>query len=209
MKNKKISFIVKTSIFASLSIILYNFIKFPAKLILPFMPEFLDIQFSNVPVVICGFSCGPLSACIIVIIRTLVKLPFSTTLYVGEVTDMIIGLVYALTTSLIYKKFHTKKGGIVSLLFGMLSWVIASFLLNIFLIVPAYLKIFNIPYNAIVSTLKISGINENNFLLIYGLLIAIPFNLLLSLMVSIITYFIYKRISNFMCFVDNKISNKE
>ena len=70
----------KVAIFSAISIVLY-FIKFP----LPFLfPDFLDIQFSNLPAILGGLVMGPIGGVLIVVIRTLIKLPFTSTAGVGE-----------------------------------------------------------------------------------------------------------------------------
>ena len=59
-------------ILSALSIILY-FIKTP----LPFFVSFLEIQFSNLPVLLGSFMFGPIEGAMIAIVRTIVKIPFT------------------------------------------------------------------------------------------------------------------------------------
>lgn len=63
---KRISFV---AIFATISTLLYCYVKFP----LPIFPSFLDINFSMIPILICAFMLGPWDACACVIIRCLLK----------------------------------------------------------------------------------------------------------------------------------------
>ena len=196
-RKKLIDFTAKIAIFSALSFILYIFPKFP----LPFIfPEFLDIQFSNLPALLGGFVLGPLGGVLIVVIRCVLKLIIvtSSTAGVGELADLLLGICVVLPSSLIYKFYRNKKGGYIALIVSVLLWVVSSVFINIYINVPMYLKLYCggnvekfISYCAIIK-----GINAENFLKYYTLYAVIPFNLLLSTMVAIITAIAYKRISN-------------
>lgn len=190
MKRKQTKKIAHLAILAALSVVFYMFLKFP----LPFFPSFLDIQFSNLPVILAGFVFGPLEACIICVIRFLVKAPATSTALVGETADLIIGCLVGITTSVIYKKIHTKKGGIIALVVGSIVWVGAACIANGFILIPWYMKTYG--ENAVLGMLSyMKGINEHNYMLYYILFAVIPFNLLLATIVSLITFFVYKRVS--------------
>lgn len=190
MKRKQTKKIAHLAVLAALSVVFYMFLKFP----LPFFPSFLDIQFSNLPVILAGFVFGPLEACVICIIRFLVKIPASSTAMVGETADLIIGCLVGITTSIIYKKNHTKKGGIIALIVGSIVWVIAACISNAFILLPWFMKTYG--ENAVLGMLSyMKGINANNYMLYYVFLAVIPFNLLLATIVSLITFFVYKRVS--------------
>ena len=121
LKKRSVSYMAKVAIFSALSIVLY-YIKLPITLIIPIFPEYLDIQFSNLPAIIAGFILGPLGGISVVVIRTVIKLPFTGTLGVGELADLIIGVITVLVGSLVYKKEHTKSGGIIALIFTFITW---------------------------------------------------------------------------------------
>src|SRR5574344_1733436 len=102
--NKKIKKLALISIFGALSSVLY-YLKFP----LPIFPSFLQIQFSNLPIIICGFSLGAPSAILALLIKTLIWIMFSSSSGVGELADFIIGLAVVLVTSYVYFKNIIKK----------------------------------------------------------------------------------------------------
>lgn len=198
MKNKKlIDYISKVAIFSALSFILYLFPKFP----LPFFPSFLDIQFSNLPAILGGFVIGPLGGCLIVIVRCALKLllGMSTTAGVGEIADLLLGVCVVLSSSLIYKKYKSKRGGFVALGVAIFVWIVSSIFINAYINVPFYINaFFGGDINGLVAVCKpvIKGINSSNFLEYYIKYAVIPFNLLLSILVSLVTLIVYKRISN-------------
>lgn len=194
MKNNKIRKITITAFLAALSSVLYYFVKFPMALLIPIIPPFLEINFSMVPVLLGGYMVGPIYGLVIVVIRCLVKLPASSTAFVGELADLLIGVIAVLITSIIYKKYKTKKGAFISLSFGCLGWIITSLLVNAFILIPTYINLyFNGNVNGLVSLLSaIPGINADNYLLMYILFGALPFNTILSICVCIITFVVYK-----------------
>ena len=197
MKKKRIiDYIAKTAIFSALSFILYLFPKFP----LPFFPSFLDIQFSNLPALLGGFVLGPLGGCIIVIVRCLLKLilGMSSTAGAGEIADLLLGLAVVFTSSMIYKYNKNRKGGIVALIVAVVVWVVSSVFINCYINIPVYLELFfkgDIEGLVAMCKVVIKGINADNFMEYYIKYAVIPFNFILATLVSLITFFVYKRIS--------------
>ncbi len=208
-KNRKdlIRHMTTIAIFSTLSIILYLTLKFN----LPIFPSFLKVNFSNLPILLGGFLLGPIEGLMIIIIRTIVVIPFSGTFFVGELADLIISSAIMLVSSIIYLKNKTRKGAIIALLFSVLTWVVIGCVANYFILVPAYVTLFfggNV--NAFLPLLSvIPDVNENNYVIRYVLFGALPFNLMLSLAVCIITYFVYKRLSKLFHMFDEKVYETE
>lgn len=191
-KNKNVlDYMTKVAIFSAISIVLY-FIKFP----LPFLfPDFLDIQFSNLPAILGGLVMGPIGGVLIVVIRTLIKLPFTSTAGVGELADLLIGVSTVLASSLVYRKLKTKKGGAIALALGVVVWVAMALLANGTFLIEFYKEVAGI--DAVIGMCKkvLPSMNESNFMRLYLLGAILPFNLLLSTLVSLVTFFVYKRVS--------------
>ena len=205
-KDKKKEFmtidIACIGVFSAFSIVLYFF-----KFNLPFIfPSFLEINFSLLPIIIIGYMLGPVEAISVVLIRAIIKVQFTSTFCVGEFADLLIGIPVALVTSLIYKKNHTKQGALKSLLFGAITWVVISIFTNLFINVPFFLELYcNGNEEAFVGALSIiPGVTVDNYMSKYILYAVIPFNTLLSSIVSLVTFLVYKKIS----ILFNKISRK-
>ena len=181
------------AIFATLSIIFYLTFKFS----LPIFPSFLEINFSNLPILLGGFLLGPVEGMIIIIIRTIIVLPFSHTFFVGELADVIISSSIMLISSIIYFKNKTKKGAIYSLIFSNIVWVTVACLANYVILIPAYITLFfNGDINAFMPLLSvIPGVTEYNYKIKYILFGNLPFNFLLSVTVNVCTYLVYKKLS--------------
>lgn len=197
--SKKVATI---GIFTAFSIVLY-FIKFN----LPFIfPSFLEINFSLLPIIIIGFMLGPVEGVTLVLLRAIIKMPFTSTFCVGELADVLIGIPVVLITSLIYLKKHNKRGATISLLLGMITWVIAAVLTNVFINVPFFIQLYcDGNVSSFIGILSIiPGVNEQNYLFNYVCYAVIPFNFLLSFIVCLVTLIVYKKVS----FLFNKIGNK-
>lgn len=194
-RKERINWIVKVSIFAAMSSVLYC-LRFP----LPFFPSFLDVQFSNLPAILAGFIFGPFGGAIVIVIKTLLKLLIqsSGTGGVGEVADLVIGLIVVIPSSIIYQKNKTKKGGIIALLVAGTCWVVGSVAANYFFLIDFYAHIFEGGMAALVSYCSdvIPNATVENFKNLYILYAALPFNTLLSSVVLTVTFFVYKHLSN-------------
>ena len=207
--DKRIKKMILTSIFAAMSVLLYLFPKFS----LPIFPSFLEMNFSMLPIVICGFSCGPVYGGICVLLRYLSNLILegSITAGVGEIMDLMLGGFVVIASSLVYNyiKLKEPKKSIISLVVCLVVWVFAGVILNIVYAIPLYLKLyFNGNVNILVSALKvIPGVTVDNYMFKYILYAVIPFNMILATVVLVITFFVNKCI--YMLYDNEKLSKKD
>lgn len=205
MSRTKVIQLTAIANLTALSVLFYFTLKFP----LPFLfPSFLDIQFSNLPAIIGGFAMGPLAGSAIVIIRTLIKLPFSSTAMVGELIDMIIGVSTVLASSLIYRKMKSKKGAIYGSIAGIFVWVLVAVAANYFFALEFYAELFFGVDNLVAAMSIIPGITAENYLVKFTIYAGIPFNLLLSTLVYGITFLVYKRISTLIHHLSESTSSE-
>lgn len=199
MKNsmiiKKMCFI---AMFATIASVLYVFPKFKLDAM---FPGFLEINFSMLPIFIAAFMIGPREALYVVAIRFVINilLEGTTTHYVGEITDVILGACTALGAGLPYKYLNCKNKSIISIGCGIVTWTIAGAVTNWLYCVPQYLDLFfGGNKQAFVGACKIiPGINESNYMSRYIFLACVPFNLLISISVSIVTFIVHKRLEAF------------
>lgn len=203
-KRITIIWMVQVALLSALATVLYYFPKFP----LPIFPSILKIQFSMLPTVIGGFALGPVGGIIICVIKFLFKLVTTHSAGIGEITDLAIGIGVVLITTVVYKYNHTKRGALGALVCGILFWTLIAIVMNGFFAMPQYVKLYGI--NAVVGMLKmIPGITEENYLFKYILFACLPFNLLLSTVVSAVTYLVYKRVSWLFNKMDNWTKSKK
>lgn len=162
---------------------------------LPFMPPFLKIDPSSIPILIGGFVLGPVSAVVMALIKAMVHALSTTTGGVGELADFIITSSFAVTAALIYKNNHTKKGALLACLGGVTAITITGALANKLLLIPFYSTMM--PMESIFAICgKVNPlIHDLNSYIIFGV---IPFNMLKGIIISALTFLVYKKMAGFI-----------
>ena len=201
-RKNTISWIIQVSILAAISVILYNFPKFQ----LPFFPSFLSVQFSMLPSLIASFQLGPFGGFLVVLIKFLFKLLTTRSAGVGELADLIIGTFVTLCAGLIYRYKRNIKGALLSIGASIIVWVGVALLSNYLLLIPTYSKLYGI--NTVLKMLTIiPGVTEQNYMAKYLLYACLPFNLMLSFTVGLVTLLVYKRISHLFKNMEKSIND--
>ena len=183
MKKNVTSFIVKTALLAAIGVVL-TLIEFP----LPFMPPFLQFNVADIPSILAGFAGGPWMAVAVVLLKNILftAIRFSTQQLVGCAANILIGLAYALPAAILYKKHHDRKHAVIGMLIGSASMILTAIVANWFILIPAYAAMMHVDIEGILAMTGMPG---------YLLLAVLPFNLLRSVVMSLITRFIYKPLS--------------
>jgi len=191
--NINARWIARTGVFAALSVILYTvpFLKFKV----PFFPPFLEVHLDEIPALIAGFAYGPFSGTIIILVKTIIKLPMTTTAGVGELADLIYSLAFIIPASLIYRRFRTIKGAIISLLVSTVIQAAVASIITVFIMLDFY--VFMMPGLSLDSILKMcQAINPNIKSLgwAFVLYVGLPFNLFKDAIVIVVTFILYKHL---------------
>ncbi|MCQ2800413.1 MAG: ECF transporter S component [Bacilli bacterium] len=185
-------FIARTGVFAAISIILYIVPGF--KFSLPFFPSFLEIHLDEIPAFLAGFAYGPLSGFIIILVKTIVKLPLTSTACVGELADFIYSVAFVVPAALIYKKNHTLKGAFISMLIAVAIQVTVSSIITTFVMLDAYSILYNMPKSVILSMCQKINPAIDDLGIKFLLMVALPFNALKDAIVFVVTFLLYKRL---------------
>lgn len=172
------AYITKIAILSALSTVLYLFARFPIFPAFPF--NVLDMDFSDIPALLGGFSLGPVAGVIIALIKCVIKLSTSSTMFVGELSNFIVGCALVLPASLYYKFHKTRKGALIALVIGVLVNAAVSIFNNYFITVPLYAQ-----FAPVVMEVRVEFACE------YGL----AFNLIKSTVASVVTFVLYKKLS--------------
>lgn len=187
--TKRIAVIAIMSAIAAILMVL----DFPVSFI---APSFYKLDVSDLPCLIGSFSLGPIAGIVIETLKILIKLIIKPTssAYVGELANLVCGISFVVPAGLIYKKTHNKKGALIALIVGSISLSIIGTVFNYFVMIPFYVSLYHIELDVIISMgAKIIPIIKDK--LSFCLLCVAPFNLFKGVIVSVITYFLYKRIS--------------
>ena len=185
-------FIARTAVFAAISIILYTvpFLKFS----LPIFPAFLEIHLDEIPAFIAGFAYGPLSGALVILIKTIVKLPLTNTACVGELADFIYSIVFVVPAAIIYKKHRTIKGAIVSMGIATVIQVITASFVTTFVMLDAYSVLYHLPKSVILGMCQKINPAITSLGFPFLLMVALPFNALKDAIVVALTFLLYKRL---------------
>ncbi|MCI8442890.1 MAG: ECF transporter S component [Provencibacterium sp.] len=188
MSNEKtrIKTITYTALFAAISTVLM-FWSFP----LPFMPPFLKLDLSGVPILLCAFMFGPVPGLMAAAIKNLINAAFSTSGGIGELADFLILGSFAATAALVYRRKHTRRGALIACAAASGVMVVVGMLANRFLLIPFYMQLM--PIEKILSMCAAVNpmIGSLNTYVLFG---AGPFNLVKALVLSLITFLLYKRL---------------
>ena len=153
---------------------------------------FYKLDLSNIPVLLGTFSMGAVPGLIILFLKSAIGLLHSSSAGVGELADFIMGAALILPAALIYHRNKTRKSAIIGMLIGTLCTAIAGVLVNKFIMLPFYMGAFHMDMEGILAYAKVSGVDSEWKLL---LLITGPFNLLKGVVLSVVTFLIYKPLS--------------
>lgn len=180
------------ALFAAISTILM-YIEVP----IPFMPPFLKLDVSAVPIMVGAFAFGPVEGVVMALIKSLVHLLSTQTMGVGELADFLITGSFALTAGLIYRKNKTKKEAVLACFASIISITVMGTLANYFILLPFYAVAYHMPLEAVIATC--SAVNPAiTSLGTYILLGIVPFNLLKGTVVAVLTFIVYKKISVYL-----------
>lgn len=186
--------IVRVGVFGALSAILYIFVKFPV----PFLPSFLEFHFEEIPVFIASFAYGPVSGLCVLLIKTIIKLPFTSTLGVGEVTDFLFSAAFILPGAFLYKKNRKFKSVIIGLGIGTVMQLAVSLIGNIYLMIPFYMNMMGFSKESILGLCQIANAKITDIGWTYGLFAVLPFNAIKDVAVIIGTIISYKSLHLFI-----------
>ena len=198
MKNTKAKLTTQTlcfiGLFGALSTVLMLF-----KLPLPFAPAFMKLDLAELPAILGSFMFGPVAGEFIVIIKLALNLLINGTdsMYVGELSNLVLSSTYVLTASLIYYRRKTKKRAAVSLAVSVLGTSIFAVFSNTVFIFPAYAVVYGLSMESLVAMAGAVNpfVHDVFTMMLFSVL---PFNLVKYGLVAIITFLVYKKLHLFI-----------
>lgn len=188
---RRISYIAMFSVIAAVLM----FFEIP----LFFAPSFYEIDFSEVPVMICTFFLGPVAGVTTELAKVILKLLLkgTTTAFVGDFANFVVGCSFVLPASVFYHVRKCKGSAIGGMALGTMCMTIFGSMFNAYYLIPKFAQLFGMPLEAIVGM----GTAINASVSSVGTLVmfcVVPFNLLKGVLVSVITYLLYKRVERLL-----------
>ena len=171
--NNKTNKLIKISLLSTIALVLM-YIDFP----LFIFPEWLKIDLSDVPALLGSFGFGPLAGITIEFIKNFLYFFVKGSNPAGVLANFIVGSALVLPAGLIYYKRKSKKAAILGMIVGTIVMEIIGVIANIYILLPLYGMQMSPEqlFNYVVAAL-------------------VPFNGIKALMVNVLTYFVYKRVS--------------
>ena len=173
--RRKLDRSIKIAVLGAIAFLLM-FIELP---VIPMFP-WLKMDLSEVPVLMGAFAFGPLAGIAVEVLKLLLHLMIkgTSTGGVGELANLLVGAALILPASFIYNRNRSKKTAIIGMILGGICMETVGVLANVYLLLPAYGMMM--PSETLMQYVTV------------GLL---PFNGIKALLVSVITFILYKRVS--------------
>ena len=189
-KQNRTRFIVRVAVFGGFSAILYcvPFLKFPV----PFFPSFLEFHFDEIPAFIAAFAYGPMTGLYILLVKTFIKLPLTTTLCVGEIADLIYSVAFIVPAATYYQRHRCFKGAIKSLVIGLICQLFVSLVANVYVMFPFYMQMFGISESGLLAICQAANPAIKDIRWSVGFFAVLPFNTIKDIAIIIVTLLIYK-----------------
>lgn len=162
----------------------------------PFFPDFLKMDASDLPALLAAFSMGPVAGVVVELLKNILHgifKGFGGTAGIGNLANFIVGVAWVVPAAWYYQRHKTHKGAIIGMVIGTISMVAVGAVGNWLIFLPLYAK-FLFPLDAIISMSHeaIPGITDMKTLIVFAF---VPFNLLKSIVISLIAAFVYKPLS--------------
>lgn len=166
----------------------------------PIIPAFVKFDFSDLPALLGAYALGPMYGVIIELVKNLLHLPFGSSAGVGEIANFVFGTAFTFTAGIVYKHNKSRKGAMLGAVLGALTMTIVTLPINYFIVYPAYVKIYGMPLEVIVSMYQailgsVAEIPTTNALLNCLLIFNMPFTFMKGIIVALISFVIYKPLS--------------
>lgn len=165
------------------------FLAFP----IPFLiPNFVEMDFSELPALLAAFSLGPLYGAAVCLVKNIIHLAISTTAGAGEICNFLLGAVFAFFAGLIYQKNKSRRGALAGALVGAVLMGLLSVPLNYYVSYPIYAKFM--PIEAIISMYQQLRPSTDGLLECLVVFNA-PFTLVKGLLTTALCFLVYKPLS--------------
>ncbi len=174
-QNKTVR-LAKMGMLVAISVVLVSIVRFP---IFPAV-AFLEYDPADIPIIIGTFAFGPVAGLMIVIITSIlqgVTVSAASGLY-GIIMHILATGAFVLVAGLLYKGNKSKREAVIALVAGVAAMTIVMVIANM-IVTPIFT---GWPLSAVMEVMPF----------------IVAFNLLKAGVNSIITFFLYKRISPFL-----------
>ena len=163
----------------------------------PFLaPGFYKLDFSELPVLLCGFFLGPTASVYSEDVKILLKLLIkgTSTAFVGDFANFVVGCSLVLPATIWYHAHKNRQGAVIGLIIGTLTMTVLGSAFNAVYLLPKFAELFGMPLEVIVgmgSEIFSSVKDVSTFVLFC----VAPLNLLKGGVISVLTLLLYKKVA--------------
>lgn len=159
-------------------------------------PEFYKLDFSELPVLLCGFYLGPSATVACEGVKILLKLLLkgTSTAFVGDLANFVVGCSFVLPATIWYHAHKSKHSAMIGLVLGTLSMSVFGSAFNAIYLLPKFAELYGLPLDTIIA--MGTAINANiHSVTTFVMICVAPLNLVKGITVSILTMLLYKRVA--------------
>lgn len=165
------TFLAKVAMLTALGVVLL-YIEFP---LFPAVP-WLKLNFSDCPTLMASFMFGPVTGIFVNAFKILICLLLrgTSTNFVGDLSNLVSGSLYAATAGIIYMRKKNKTSAVLALAISSAIFCLSMWVCNQFFLLPLF------------------GLTESS-VMYPALLWTLLFNVIKTVLTSLLTFFIYKK----------------
>ena len=159
-------------------------------------PDFYKLDFSELPVLLCGFFLGPSATVACEGVKILLKLLFksTSTAFVGDFANFVVGCSFVLPATIWYHAHKSKHSAVIGLTVGTLCMTLFGSAFNAVYLLPKFAQLYGISMEAILGMgAKIHA--DIRDVSTFVMRCVAPLNLLKGGLVSVLTMLLYKRVA--------------
>ena len=132
-KRGSIKKMTLTAMLAAIAVILM-YMEIPV----PFMPGFIKLDISDLPALFGSFIYGPACGVLICLVKNVLHSFATNTMFVGEISNFILGCAFVVPAGVIYQKRSDKTGAVIASITGTVAMALLSIVSNYFFVYPIY-----------------------------------------------------------------------
>jgi riboflavin transporter FmnP len=137
----------------------------------------------------------------VLFIKSVIKLPMTSTLGVGELCDFLYSSAFIIPAALIYKKHRHLKGVAWGFVVGTILQLIVSSVMNAWVMLPFYVMVYSgLTMDILLKMCQAVNPAIKNLTWDYILYINLPFNVLKDGIVLVVTFVVYRSIHKILHF---------
>lgn len=164
---------------------------------LPFLaPGFYKLDFSELPVMLCGFYLGPSATVICEAVKILLKLLLkgTSTAFVGDFANFAVGCSLVLPAAIVYHVQKSRKSAVIGLAVGTLVLTVFGSAFNGIYLLPKFAELYGMPLDSIIA--MGNQVNRGiHSVSTFVVLAVAPLNLIKGTAISLLTMLLYKRVA--------------